>query len=211
MQKHTLVKIKSGMCLAMISVASASFAQQRIEVNILSHQPTLLSASAGSDANASSGNVLLGGSPTAAGGTEPYTYQWIPSVGLNDSTIPNPEFSGVQEQTYELVITDSRGCMASDTVAVTFVGVNEILEQTGILIYPNPGTGLMRIEIGNTKLTSASILYLFDAQGKLLQSKSLGSMGQNRLLDLEALPAGTYTISIVEGAKKYTNTFIIKR
>jgi uncharacterized repeat protein (TIGR01451 family) len=66
------------------------------------------------------GPVVIGGSPTASGGTPPYTYSWTPSVVLDDPTSPNPSTSAAG--TYTVVVTDANGCQASDSVVVTVIG-----------------------------------------------------------------------------------------
>ena len=63
--------------------------------------------------------VPLGGIPTVTGGTGPYTYSWSPAAGISDSTKPNPTASPVVTTTYTVVVTDSKGCIAQDTVRIT--------------------------------------------------------------------------------------------
>lgn len=80
-------------------------------------------ALAGADDSAiCSGNTLvLGGSPTASGGLEPYTYEWIPSNGLSNDAVPNPIVTPIGDTTYQVTITDQNGCQGIDSVFVTFV------------------------------------------------------------------------------------------
>jgi hypothetical protein len=89
---------------------------------------------------------ILGGSPTANFGTAPYTYTWSmnpvdygffwvhASDVLNDTTLANPELIGVftnDTMHFNLEITDSLGCIATDTLTVyssTFaIGLGSIL------------------------------------------------------------------------------------
>lgn len=77
-----------------------------------------LTADAGNDVaycSNSNSSVALGGSPTATGGTPAYTYTWSPSLG-ND---PHPVVSPTVTTTYHLTVTDSKGCIAVDSVKVT--------------------------------------------------------------------------------------------
>lgn len=64
---------------------------------------------------AQSGGVMIPGAGT--GGTPPLTYQWTPTVGLSDATIPTPVANPPQDTTYKLVVTDALGCV-SDTASV---------------------------------------------------------------------------------------------
>ncbi len=82
------------------------------------------SASAGPDAtlvHCAADSVRLGGSPTASGGTSPYTYSWSPSFGLTPSlTIANPDVRGISSTiNYTVTVTDDRGCTATDQVQVS--------------------------------------------------------------------------------------------
>ncbi|MCD6595674.1 T9SS type A sorting domain-containing protein [bacterium] len=62
--------------------------------------------------------TILGGSPTATGGTSPYSYIWQPSMGLDDSTIANPTASPESSMAYMLMVIDAAGDTAIDTVSV---------------------------------------------------------------------------------------------
>lgn len=63
----------------------------------------------------------LGGIPSAQGGTPPYQYQWIPSVGLSSGQVPNPILIAPQTRTYRLQVTDASGCIKNDTVQVSAI------------------------------------------------------------------------------------------
>jgi len=63
------------------------------------------------------GSVLIGGSPTASGGTSPYTYEWTPATGLDNAAIANPSASAAGN--YTVTVIDSNGCTDSDDVTVT--------------------------------------------------------------------------------------------
>jgi hypothetical protein len=79
-------------------------------------------ANAGSDeAFCAGGSVGL--SASASGGTPSYTYAWSPSTGLSSATMANPTASPTVNTTYTLVVTDSLGCNANDTVNII---VNQI-------------------------------------------------------------------------------------
>ena len=84
---------------------------------VVNTKPT---ADAGPDKSISTGgSVEIGGSPTASGGTSPYTYSWTPITGLNATTIANPNASPTSTTTYTVTVTDANGCVDSDDVVVT--------------------------------------------------------------------------------------------
>jgi hypothetical protein len=83
-------------------------------------------ADAGSDVtmvSCSADSMRLGGFPTASGGTAPYTYAWSPITGLRPSSVEaNPYAGNIGSTTvYNLLVTDSNGCSASDNVVVFIV------------------------------------------------------------------------------------------
>ena len=79
-------------------------------------------ANAGADHTACSGSpVGIGGSPTASGGTGPYTYSWAPATGLDDATVSNPTATVTSTTTYTVTVTDANGCTSSDPVVLSLV------------------------------------------------------------------------------------------
>ncbi len=76
-------------------------------------------ANAGADVTkCTTDTVTLGGSPTASGGTGPYTYQWLPATNLINATGANPVANPFQTTTYQLVVTDNLGATDTDEVVV---------------------------------------------------------------------------------------------
>jgi trimeric autotransporter adhesin len=59
-------------------------------------------------------------------GTEPLSYLWSPSTGLNDPTVPDPDISATENTEYTLEVTTANGCIISDqlNVNVTPLSVN---------------------------------------------------------------------------------------
>ena len=76
-------------------------------------------ASAGADVTiCKKDTATLGGSPSASGGTSPFTYSWSPSTGLSSTSTSNPKAYPTTTTTYYLTITDAKGCKGYDTVVV---------------------------------------------------------------------------------------------
>ncbi len=85
--------------------------------------PPVLTAEAGTNQSITCGSVvILGGSPTATGGTPPYAYQWScdqPSCNITNSTDASPTvIPDFRETIYTVVVTDGNSCVASDSVLV---------------------------------------------------------------------------------------------
>ncbi|HEX3384034.1 MAG TPA: gliding motility-associated C-terminal domain-containing protein, partial [Mucilaginibacter sp.] len=46
------------------------------------------------------------------------TYSWSPNIDISDVTVKNPVVTGNVDETYTLIVTDSRGCTATSSVKV---------------------------------------------------------------------------------------------
>lgn len=66
---------------------------------------------------------VLGGSPSASGGTPPYIYLWTPATGLSSSTVPNPTVTINTPTTYTLMVRDAGNKVAYDVVTVSISNV----------------------------------------------------------------------------------------
>jgi len=65
--------------------------------------------------------VVIGGSPTASGGSGAgtYTYSWSPALGLSSTSVANPTATPTSTTTYTVTVTDANGCTAMSSVTVT--------------------------------------------------------------------------------------------
>lgn len=98
-----------------VTDASAASVKDTVVITVRD-KPT---ASAGADKFVLANQpVVIGGSPTASGGTGPYTYSWSPTAGLNSATIANPTATVTSTRTYFLTVIDANGCSNKDTVKV---------------------------------------------------------------------------------------------
>jgi len=63
-------------------------------------------------------SVLIGGAPSASGGTPPYTYNWFPATGLSSTIVPNPLAFPTAPAWFQLIVTDANGQKDTDYVFV---------------------------------------------------------------------------------------------
>jgi gliding motility-associated-like protein len=84
-----------------------------------------LSANAGPDVFAClNGSVVIGGAPSATGGTPPYKYSWSPSTFLSSSAVSNPTVTGItSDMTYTLTVTDFDTTIVTDII---FINLDKI-------------------------------------------------------------------------------------
>jgi gliding motility-associated-like protein len=76
-------------------------------------------------------------------------YLWTPNIDISDNKVKNPIITGIVDRTYTLTVTDSRGCVSSDSTMVkvspeivvpnTFTpnsdGVNDLWNIQGLIAY----------------------------------------------------------------------------
>ena len=96
-------------------------------------------------------SVILGGSPTASGGSGNYSYTWTPALDIDDPTIANPTASltnplPVQiSRIFLLMVTDvNTGCFSStENVTVTFDPLPELADNLDKLVCSNEISGVV--------------------------------------------------------------------
>ena len=89
--------------------------QVKVTVNKPGNVVTTVNGGVGSSASICVGSsVTLGASMTSA-----VSYEWSPSTGLNNPYVSGPIASPTTNTTYTVLITDSKGCSKTSTIAVT--------------------------------------------------------------------------------------------
>ncbi len=167
--------------LYMVTVVDATSCSQTITVSIsepslliMSETHTDVSVYGGSD-----GSIT----PSATGGTLPYTYDWNPPV-----SDPNNLSAG----TYSITLTDANGCQDSLTVIITEpTGVSLISENNYVSVYPNPASDQLFIESPQ----NISFIRIYDVLGREIFSKEFNSALCQ--LNIAHLNSGVYLVKII--------------
>jgi len=84
----------------------------------------------------------------------------------------------------------------------------DILMETHIAIYPNPTRGILTVKMSNLPQDAVSSMTLYDVRGRAVSKKQ--SLPDENILDISALPVGTYMMRIDVG-KKFTSWKIVKQ
>jgi gliding motility-associated-like protein len=63
-------------------------------------------------------SAIIGGSPTASGGTSPYTYSWSPNLNISSTTVANPTVFPTAPTWYFVTVHDAAGNVSYDSVGV---------------------------------------------------------------------------------------------
>ncbi|MGH1336870.1 MAG: SBBP repeat-containing protein [Aureispira sp.] len=138
-------------------------------------------------------NISLTGLTLSAAATG-VAYQWLDCNNnlAAIATETNQQFTPAQNGDYAVVITQN-GCLdTSACVSVTVIAVAQLASGPTILLYPNPTTGNISIDIG--KLQQAS-LTIYSMDGKLIQQyKHLKGQLQHVVLPEDT---GMYLLEVV--------------
>jgi len=117
----------------------------------------------------------------------------------------DPSISGIG--TYDIIYTytDSNSCINSDTTVITViscVGINKLTTDFGIIIYPNPSTGLFTIE-KPSNLKKEVQVNLLDATSKLIFEKVIPTGKQKIEIDIRNYSKGIYYLQLIVNDEKF--------
>jgi gliding motility-associated-like protein len=82
-----------------------------VTINVVKH-PTV---SLGPDITIGAGNIVTL-TPTVS--SDVVGYSWTPSIGLNCTTCPNPQFTAFDNRTYRVRVNNTGGCSSSDEINI---------------------------------------------------------------------------------------------
>lgn len=180
---YVLAIVKNGACPADTSVAE--------KVSVLT-----LNANAGADTSITEGgSVTL----TGAGGL---TFNWSPASTLSDANISNPVATPTETTTYQLTVSNSFGCSATDEVIVT---VNDSIPGPGPeiqvtnFISPN-GDGINDFWVVKNIASYESSVMIFSSDGQKLFESSPYLNDWNAQYNGTTVPDGTYYYILLIGS-----------
>ncbi len=134
------------------------------------------------------------------------SYSWF----LNGNNIPGATGSSyypMQNGDYFVITINANGC--SDTSAIltlTTVGINNVLTEGTLKIYPNPATEYLTIEVDKEFIHNTATL--FDVCGKPVLKLPLN--GGSNTINISGIAEGFYSIVISNGETKITQRLIIR-
>lgn len=120
-------------------------------------------------------------------------YQWV-DCDQNYAALPgdtNITFTATQSGNYALILFKNGCTDTSSCYAVTVVGTNNEIAESGVVIYPNPSTGELYIFQENEHEFES--VYCISASGQWMSMHELNYPNLNKL-DLTDLPPGLYIL-----------------
>ena len=158
-----------------------------ITVNAL---PTVTAAIAATTICVDDANLALtGGLP--AGGT------WSGTGVTGSSFDPSVPGAGTSVTTY--TFTDATGCTASamDSIVVDLcVGIDGVMSANGIVIYPNPNSGMFTIQLSAAPV-SPVMVEMMNELGQVVDAFTMTST--TKQVDISQLESGVYFVRTISG------------
>jgi len=129
------------------------------------------------------------------------SYQWLNCIQNNVPILGaiNQSYTPTSNGSYAVVIVNA-GC--SDTSAclqVTGINILDLLNDNGILVYPNPFDNLVTIDF--TEKVQEANIDVYDVTGSLLKQEQLINV-KNFVLDFSNFARGTYFIHVLIDGRK---------
>jgi hypothetical protein len=122
-------------------------------------------------------------------------------------------YTATEDGNYTVVVTINGFTSApSNKIQYVTTDVKDILDESGVEIYPNPSRGLFNVSIdlnGACKLD----IYVYNSIGtRVFEMRNLNLSGKTELpFDLVSSPAGVYYIKIISGKVQVNKTIVLSR
>ena len=134
-------------------------------------------------------NLILGGDPSAFGGSGEYTYEWSPANLLDDPYSANPRVIKLDRTTYfKLRVEDLKtGCALEEEVVVYQSTKKAESKEVEIELFPNPFNEIVQIRSDE----GIDHLTVLDLTGRVVLQKEFDEES-NAILQTEAFNSGIY-------------------
>ncbi len=200
---QTAPNLVAGAYTVSVTDAGGCSATQSVTIT----QPPVLSTALVNIINATVNQADGSIDVNVTGGVQPYTYNWVNSAGVSIGN--TQDISGLGKGTYTLSVTDANGCVSLSgyTIQET-TGTKE--EELGrhIMLYPNPTTGKVTLEIDLPNIGNVMVS-AFDVTGRNVLPQS--TVGSKHSLDFSALPSGVYMLKIVIGETSLSKRLVVTK
>ena len=96
---------------------------------------------------------------------------------------------------YSVMVVDTNGCANTDTIHVDcVVGITTLAAVDNVLVYPNPSTGVINLELSG-HVTAVTVRWM-DIQGQIVSEDNLAGI-RRKQYDLSQSPKGMYLLQVI--------------
>lgn len=146
---------------------------------------------------------LSTGTPTA----------WLWDFGDgNSSTAQNPTHTYAAPGSYTVQLTAINACGTVDTtISFTVVGVDQLLGEGVVDLYPNPNNGIFKLEFSGMSTTSPIEYRVLDAKGQIVMESSTEQQGSFiEELDMTRFATGMYMMQVSADGDRVMLRFVVE-
>ena len=140
-----------------------------------------------------------GNSSTDANPTHLYSWLNVPIYYYTVTLyVTNP--CGTDSITYEVGVGDS-----------LYTGVEEVMNESAVMVYPNPSTGNFNVELQDVNNEEVSI-QVYDIQGKQILVRNLGVVNGTQVdnIEMTEVSSGVYFMNVTIGEQKEVLRLIVE-
>lgn len=143
------------------------------------------------------------------GGTGVYSYSWTRNGVLFVAGVK--DLTHIPEGSYQLQVTDAKGCTAVFTYNLTTVGTSNPNDAFSAVVFPNPAQDRAILAVSFTQPQTLR-LSLNDAAGRALHAWTVDNVTERHIpLDLKNLPSGVYQLRILAGNEVVARKVVVER
>jgi hypothetical protein len=178
---QNLINLSSGTYLVTATDASGC----TISTSASVVEPGLLGATSivGNPTTANDGTIDI----SLTGGTAPYSYNWSNGATTQD-------LLSLGAGTYTVTVTDSNGCITTETATLIVVGIEDIESVQNFLVVPNPSNGQFQIQVDLSAAQDLTI-QLVDVLGRTLLEWNVSQQTQVRIpVEISEQAGGMYLV-----------------
>jgi|JI10StandDraft_1071094.scaffolds.fasta_scaffold01156_18 hypothetical protein len=133
---------------------------------------------------------------TLSGGTPNFNIVW-------DNGIVGLSTTNLTAGNHNVVVVDGLGCTKVIPFVIEMtVAVNDVTEDKGITLFPNPATSILNIDIAKTGFV-AKMMNITNSAGQVMMSQQYDTR-----VDVSTLPSGLYVIELFSGKEVYAAKFM---
>lgn len=199
----TASSLAPGMYILTVTDSAGCTGVDTVTINAATPCPTItISFTSNNESCAGCNDGSATGTPT--GGTAPYTYAWSPAGGTAATA------SSLAPGMYILTVTDSVGCMATDTITINSFNSIEMFGIGNVKLYPNPSDGKFFADF-ELDHSGELMIKLITTDGKVISTEVfMYESATTKEYNFNYLPKGTYLFEVTYRGNKSARQILIK-